>query len=65
MTDAHERITLPPIGSFEISISSSSKYHSPFRAGHTILYRTGAGHLSDAPCRCTRTRKAEKYEKGV
>jgi hypothetical protein len=31
MTDAHERITLPPISSFDIS--PSSKHRSPFQAG--------------------------------
>ena len=31
MTDAHERITLPPISSFDIS--PSSKHHSQFQAG--------------------------------
>ena len=30
MTDAHERITLPPISSFDIS--PSSKHHNPFQA---------------------------------
>jgi hypothetical protein len=31
MTNAHERVTLPPISSFDIS--PSSKHHSPFQAG--------------------------------
>lgn len=47
MTDAHERITLPPISSFDIS--PSSKHHSPFQAGPSPgAHIPAGGHLGMA-----------------